>query len=269
MIHESLKHLSVPIDSLTPDPANARSHGARNLEQIAASLTAFGQRKPIVVQASGRIVRAGNGTLEAAKSLGWTEIAAVVIDEDNATASQFAIADNRTAELAEWDEQTLVSLLDGMEKDARELVGFSDAELQALLEDCAPDLGDAFGDGDGDNPYTQEVKSPVYEPKGENPPLTALADYAKRDELLAAIEEAASDLPEGVESFLRSAAERHTRFDFGNIAEFYAHAEPHIQRLMEESALVIIDFGAAIEKGFVKLNDAVHEQFDEDYPDAR
>lgn len=106
-VAEDLKHLLVPIDSLNPDPSNARRHGDKNLAAIKSSLATFGQRKPIVVQKQGRIVRAGNGTLQAAKALGWTEIAAVVIDDDNATASRFAIADNRTAEMAAWDDDVL------------------------------------------------------------------------------------------------------------------------------------------------------------------
>ena len=67
---------TVPIDSLSFDPANVRKHGERNLATIKASLLRFGQQKPIVVDANG-VVRAGNGTLAAAKALGWKEIAVV------------------------------------------------------------------------------------------------------------------------------------------------------------------------------------------------
>ena len=112
MIVDDLKSLAVPLDSLVQDPSNARKHSERNIESIANSLRLFGQRRAIVVQRNGRIVRAGNGTLQAARKLGWTEIAAVMVDDDNATAMQFAIADNRTAELAEWDDETLGLLLD-------------------------------------------------------------------------------------------------------------------------------------------------------------
>lgn len=76
-INESLWPLVVPIASLKPDPSNARKHGDRNLETIAASLNRFGQRSPIVVQREGMVVRDGNGRLAAAKSLGWQSIAAV------------------------------------------------------------------------------------------------------------------------------------------------------------------------------------------------
>ena len=59
-----------------PEPANVRVRGDRNIETIAASLMRFGQQKPIVVDEAGRAV-AGNGTLEAPRSLGWKKIAVV------------------------------------------------------------------------------------------------------------------------------------------------------------------------------------------------
>jgi len=138
LIAKQIEHLSVPIADLTPDPANARKHGQKNLDAIKASLHKFGQRKPIVVQSEGMIVRAGNGTLEAAKALGWTHLAAVVIDEDNATAAQFAIADNRTGELAEWDDETLASLLDGMDDETRNSLAFDEKDMRQLMSGLEP-----------------------------------------------------------------------------------------------------------------------------------
>src|SRR3972149_2350272 len=102
MIAPALKSLAVPIASLNLDPANVRLHNKRNIESIKSSLVKFGQQKPIVVQKQGMIVRAGNGTLAAARELGWAEIAANVVEMDDLTATAFSIADNRTAELAEW-----------------------------------------------------------------------------------------------------------------------------------------------------------------------
>lgn len=151
-IAEPLRALSVPIDSLNLDPANARVHGEKNLAAIKASLAQFGQRKPIVVQRKGMVVRAGNGTVQAAKALGWTEIAAVVIDDDNATAAQFAIADNRTAELAEWDPDVLTTLLDGMDATTRSALGFDQADFDALLKDLSPDAAGAAVNDDGPEP---------------------------------------------------------------------------------------------------------------------
>jgi len=100
---------SVRITDLVSDPHNARKHDEKNLEAIKGSLTQFGQRKPIVVQ--GNVVIAGNGTLEAARQLGWDEIEIVQVPEDwtKDQAKAFALADNRTAELASWDEMVLAA----------------------------------------------------------------------------------------------------------------------------------------------------------------
>jgi ParB-like chromosome segregation protein Spo0J len=105
-----IEHLSV--SSLKLDPNNARTHDNANLEAIAGSLAKFGQRKPIVVTHDDTVV-AGNGTLTAALSLGWKEISAVRIpkDWDEAQIKAFALADNRTAELADWNSILLAEQL--------------------------------------------------------------------------------------------------------------------------------------------------------------
>ena len=141
-IAPDLKKLERPIADLHYDPSNARMHTVRNLDTIKASLSQFGQRTPIVVQKDGMIIRKGNGTVAAAKSLGWSHIAAVVLDDDNTTATAYAIADNRTSELADWDEQVLSDLLTGLEDDGWDLdgdLGFSDQELKDLLAASTPD----------------------------------------------------------------------------------------------------------------------------------
>jgi len=100
------------ISDLTLDPRNARLHSQKNLDAIKKSLTQFGQRKPIVVTHDG-LVLAGNGTMEAAKSLGWDhiDVTTTPADWDINTARAYALADNRTAELAEWDENVLAKQL--------------------------------------------------------------------------------------------------------------------------------------------------------------
>lgn len=119
MDHESNRHgiapplhsLAVPVGMLHIDPANANVHDERSIQAIMASYTRYGQRKPIVVNRRGYIVQAGNGQLEAARRLGWTHIAVVLVDDDPATHVGFSIADNRTAQLAHFDEAALGKLL--------------------------------------------------------------------------------------------------------------------------------------------------------------
>lgn len=101
----------VALDALTLDPNNARKHSDRNLDAIASSLEEFGQRKPIVVS-QDMVVVAGNGTVVAARRLGWQSIAVAVLPwTDPVKCMAYALADNRTAELAEWDGEVLAGQL--------------------------------------------------------------------------------------------------------------------------------------------------------------
>lgn len=132
------------ISDLDLDPNNARKHSQKNLDAIKASLTKFGQRKPIVINHKG-VVLAGNGTVEAAKDLGWDhiDVAVVPADWDEATARAYALADNRTAELAEWDENVLAKqLLELLDEDFDiEAIGFEMPEPEIEPEpDDAPTI---------------------------------------------------------------------------------------------------------------------------------
>jgi ParB-like chromosome segregation protein Spo0J len=138
------------IAELSNDPANARKHDDRNIESIVGSLRRFGQQKPIVIDMNN-IVRAGNGTLEAARRLGWDSIECVKTSLKGSDAIAYAIADNRTAELAEWDSEVLAAQLNGLLTDDEELanaVGFTAEEIEAMLsqfdidEIAPPELAD-------------------------------------------------------------------------------------------------------------------------------
>lgn len=98
------KYIVLPLCDVIPDVANMRTHSEANIQAIMASLARWGQQKPIVID-SGRVVRCGNGTLEAARRLKWTAIECVTSELSGAELAAFAIADNRTAELAGWSEE--------------------------------------------------------------------------------------------------------------------------------------------------------------------
>lgn len=133
----NLQIQQVPISQLSHDPANARIHKKRSLEALKASLTAFGQRKPIVATQE-YVVVAGNGTLEAARDLGWQELTVALLPADwsNEQIRAYALADNSVATLSSWDEELLkgsLESLDGFGVDL-EVMG-----LPRLLEDL-PEL---------------------------------------------------------------------------------------------------------------------------------
>lgn len=151
-IHPQLRPLAVSLASLTPDPRNARGHDERNIEAVRQSLMEHGQRKPVVVQKRERvvppkdgnpgtvevdlIVRAGNATCEAAKRLGWRHVAAVLVDEGDKDAIKYALRDNRTAELAEWDLPNLGAELRVLRDEgvALETIGWEAYEYTPLME---------------------------------------------------------------------------------------------------------------------------------------
>jgi ParB-like chromosome segregation protein Spo0J len=128
--------IKIEISKLAADPNNARKHSDKNLKAIKGSLAKFGQQKPIVID-SKNVVIAGNGTLEAAKQLGWTVINAVVTELDELGKMAFALADNKTSELAEWDDDILKVQLDWLDKQDFDIgdIGFDDFSLDDNDED--------------------------------------------------------------------------------------------------------------------------------------
>lgn len=110
----------------------------------------------------------------------------------------------------------------------------------------------------GDN-YSRKIEAPIYEPTGEEVEISECYDKKKYDNLLQAINGA--NVPPEVKDFLRLAATRHIVFDYAKIADFYSNADAETQRLMEDSALVIIDFDKAIENGFVKMTEELSREY--------
>lgn len=133
---------NVKISDLVPDPANVRKHAQKNLDAIKGSLAKFGQQKPIVVGANN-VVIAGNGTLEAARALGWDAINVVRTELTGTEATAFAIADNRTGELAEWDAGALSETLKALLADDFDIgaIGFDDEDLASMIAEVAPAEG--------------------------------------------------------------------------------------------------------------------------------
>jgi hypothetical protein len=128
--------------------------------------------------------------------------------------------------------------------------------LAALLEKMSEQEKESF--------YTKLIAPPVYTPSFLTPPqVSELYDDEKAQRLLDEIEKAKLD-PD-LRRFLQLAAYRHVRINFQNVAEYYAHAPAEVQRLFENSALVIIDVDRAIELGYVALARAVLEQYEADH----
>jgi hypothetical protein len=148
MIQNDLRGLACPIDDLNLLPGNPRRG---NVEAVARSLDAFGQRKPVVARRSDRVVIAGNHTLQAARSLGWSDIAVVWVDDDETTSKAFALADNRTAELGDYDEALLAELIGEVGSVDPELLvasGWSEDAVRELVASLEPEVLPMVGDPD-------------------------------------------------------------------------------------------------------------------------
>ena len=111
--------------------------------------------------------------------------------------------------------------------------------------------------------YSSKIDAPIYEPKNTKPHLMELCDKQKTHRLMREIDN--SNLPIEEKNFLMDAARRHNVFNYEKIADYYAHATPEMQKLMEKSALVIIDFEKSIQYGYVKLCDEIRKQYLEEY----
>lgn len=156
----------LPIAGLQPYGDNPRRG---NVDLIANSLQTHGQYRPIVVNIgthTGRDfeVLAGNHTLAAADSLGWEEISAALVDVDEQTARKIVLVDNRSNDVATYDQAALVELLEALDGDL-DGTGFDDEELADLLahlrDDDLDDLVDEYGEpGEDDLWPTIKIKVP-------------------------------------------------------------------------------------------------------------
>jgi ParB-like chromosome segregation protein Spo0J len=127
----------LPLAKLTAGTANARTHSPKQVGQIATSIKRFGFTVPVLVNGQNQIL-AGHGRVEAAKLLGLKEVPALRLDHLSPVEQRaFAIADNRLAELAGWDRDTLAIELQGLiELDfAVEVTGFEMGEIELILDD--------------------------------------------------------------------------------------------------------------------------------------
>lgn len=124
-------------------------------------------------------------------------------------------------------------------------------------------FGQEFAPNQDEQKYSSKIEAPIYEPKNAKPHLLELVDKSKTHRLIKEID--ASGLPYEEKIFLIDAARRHNVFNYEKIADYYAHATPEMQHLMERSGLVIIDFEKAIQYGFVKLCEDIHKQYLTEY----
>ena len=123
----------VGIDQVELNPRNPRLNEAA-IAPVADSIRRFGFRQPLVVNRRTKRIEAGNTRWRAAKQLGLAQVPVIWVDDAEAEAMAFAIADNRTHEFSTWDEATLVGQLKELDAQACLLASaFSEDDLGQLL----------------------------------------------------------------------------------------------------------------------------------------
>jgi len=153
-ISATLRPLAAPIMDLTPDPENARIHEDADLLVIGNSLREYGQQKPIVARREHRgmtnVVLAGNGTLLAARAIGWTHLAVSWFEGTDEQAEEYRLVDNRSAELSRWDFTKLADQMRAVAKRDSEaklqFLGWTEADASEILHGGVPQ-GDGSTEG--------------------------------------------------------------------------------------------------------------------------
>jgi len=133
----------VRLETLRPNPRNARTHSKKQIRQIASSIQKFGFLNPVIVD-EDNLVLAGHGRLEAARLGGLTHVPTVCFDHLTAAQKRaYLIADNRIAERAGWNREMLAielgELIDLLPADGFDvsITGFETSEIDLLIADMA------------------------------------------------------------------------------------------------------------------------------------
>ena len=241
----------VKISKVKPNETNPRFIKDNKFKKLVKSIKEFPEMlklRPIVVN-KDMVVLGGNMRLKACKEAGLKDV--WILKADNLTEEQqkeFIVKDN--VGFGEWDWDILANDWDIKELEDWGLDGFP---------------FDIDADEKDEDDYSKKIEVPKYEPKGEKPETVELFDKEKADDFIEKIK--ASGISKEEKAFLFMAAYRHTKFNYKNIAEYYAHANKEMQGLMEDSALVIIDFDKAIENGYVKLSEDIANQYKTEHND--
>lgn len=253
----ALRVVMKPVESIHPYENNPR-HNDSAVPYVKNSIQEFGFKVPIIVDEAGSIV-CGHTRYKAALELGMSHVPCIVASDLTPKQIQaFRLVDNKVSEFSSWDFSKLeieIGELDA-EFNLDDFGFFSDSERAGSSPADAGSAAEMQDDTarDDRNIYTGRIITPVYEITGDCPEVSSLVDKGKAEALLESINQA-QELPDDVREFLRIAAARHYVLHFDRIAEYYAHAPAHIQRLMEDSCLVIIDFNKAIEQGYIRMSE--------------
>lgn len=242
-----MKIVSKKLSEIMPYEKNPRDNDAA-VQGVANSIKEFGFKQPIVIDKAGVIV-AGHTRYKAAELLGMEEVPTIVADDLNPyQIAAYRLADNKVSEASSWDFKLLDEEISSLE----DYFDMSDFGFELSFDDMKMDKPVIDSET-----YTDKTMIPQYEITGIEPKMSQLYSMNKTNKLIKEIKN--SNITPEQKKFLIAAAQRHTRFNYKNIAEYYAHQDREMQELMEKSALVIIDYDDAIRYGYSTLKGKLDE----------
>lgn len=236
----------VDIDTLTPDPENAKKHTKPQIRYIANSIDDFGAINPLVLWHDGNgrnIILAGNGRYEAAKYKGIKRLPAIQADyltKDEARA--YALADNKTNVMTGFDKDKLKAAL---------------AKLPDKLD--ITKYGFTPHDFGWENTEVSQRKTVTYhatDHKWDAADLWTPANATDNTIQWQAIQKVKNP---GIRKMLRRRFETYfTKFNYSRIADYYINqATPDEREALEATAMVLLDYQHMIDNGFFRLQDIV------------
>lgn len=272
---------TINLDLLKPAEYNPRYISEEEEEKLRKNMKVFGLVDPIIINLKNNRIIGGHQRYNILKEkydkkdknpllsliklgdIGWVfEDEDLKIDDDT-NEKALNIALNKIS--GEWDSRKLKNILDDLEEVHfdLDLTGF-DVDFESELDDLSFDEltqdQQEKNNNTSKDQYVQDVNIPQYTLKGENPLLDDLYDLSYVNNLIKNIEHA--NITREQKEFLRYASYRHIIFNYEKIAEYYAHQNKEMQKLMEESMLVIIDFDDALKNEYVQLNKYIQEIID-------
>ncbi len=243
-----MKIEKVKISKLNPAEYNPRRMTKKQYEDLKSSLEKFGLVDPIIINSDNTVV-GGHQRLRIMRELGAELVPTVRVNLSKEDEKELNIRLNKNT--GEFDLDVLAN---NFEVDELKDWGFKDIELGFNIDKIE----------EKEEAYTKKIEAPIYEPKGEKPMVKDLYNEQKSLELLEKIKK--SKVSNAEKEFLIMATFRHVVFNYSKIAEYYAQSNKEMQELMEDSALVIIDFNKAIENGYVNLSNEIRKQYLKDNP---
>lgn len=248
-----VSHGEQPASEFLANPNNPRVHPPKQRRAVEASLSTLGWVAPVVVNRStGYLIDGHERVWQALHRGDETPVPYIEVELSQEEEAQFLATFDYITYLAEYRGDTLEQLIAQMKTAPDEMIKLAQ---EALRLESDRILSDKY-------PGTFNIVAPHYKPSGRLPSVAELADLSAVEDLLAEIDSA--DVSDEVKSFLRVAAARLVRIDFDKVADYYAQACELEQRLFERLALVIVDYGRAVELGFAEFVEDVRLFLPED-----